>query len=452
MPDTLAKIKEASVVADEIAYTPFGKYEEQAIISLALDQPEFFGSVGRFLAPNMFGIIECKYIIAEILNVFEEHGVVPTRDLLRDKLISTLTEDDPYDEILEIVDRKSNYRDVPLIKDTLLKWARDKAYGQIYSSEAQEAYARGDYGYLEQIIQEANRIADIGNAGFWFFESFKSLLNPEIIEHRTTGFPSLDKHLNNGGPSPKEVVCYLAPTNVGKSILLCNSAIASLKGATGSGYGQDVLLITFELDYIKTALRCLGVMCQDIPIDKVTDHKDYVIRIVEQLDKQYKRRFLIVEWPPDECSVNHIYALLDSLKRTHGWHPDVIVLDYLDLIVSRNQAYNSDDYTQQKHVANEVRGLAKNENVLIFTATQTNRSATQTGREGGESLIDLNKAAESFAKQFSLDYVVSLNQTAAQRNAAPPRMTMYIAKNRNGPKFISVDCAVTYETMVVKEV
>ena len=42
------------------------------------------------------------------------------------------------------------------------------------------------------------------------------VFNPSANEHRTTGFPRLDKYLNDGGPSPKEVVCWLAGTNVGK--------------------------------------------------------------------------------------------------------------------------------------------------------------------------------------------------------------------------------------------
>lgn len=231
------------------------------------------------------------------------------------------------------------------------------------------------------------------------------------------------------------------------SILLCNNAISSLKGNGSNGTpGQDVLLITYELDTIKTAMRCLGVMAQDIPLNQIPERKDYITRIVTQMQRTYNKRFLIVEWPPDECSVSHIYALLDNLKRTDGWHPDVIILDYMDLMVSRNDAYNKDDYTRQKHVANEVRGLAKNENVLIFTATQTNRTGA-----GGEELVDMSKAAESFAKQFSLDYVVSLNQSMSERKATPPRMRMFIAKNRNGPKNETVECTITYETMVVRE-
>jgi len=229
------------------------------------------------------------------------------------------------------------------------------------------------------------------------------------------------------------------------SIVLCNNAISSLQGVgKDKKPGQDVLLITFELDTIKTAMRCLGA-ATSVPLNEMGSHRDYVTRLMKQMQKTYNRRFAIFEWPPDECSVAHIYALLDNLKRTEGWRPDVIVLDYMDLMVSRVPSYNKDDYTRQKHVANEIRGLAKNEYVLVYTATQTNRDGANA------EVVDLTKAAESFAKQFSLDYVVSLNQSESDRQAKTPQIRFRIAKNRNGPKNETVTCSVNYNTMLVKE-
>jgi len=425
---------------------PFGPYQEEAIVSLALDHPEFFTTVGRFLKPEMFKRLECQYVMAKILNSFTEHNVIPTRQLLKDEVEKTMSVDDPFEPILEVIDRKSNNREVPLLKNTLLKWAKDRAYGLIYSDEAMDAYHNQDYAKLESIINEANRIADIGDGGFWFFENLDILFNKDTIEHKTTGFPQLDRFLNNGGPSAKEVVCWLAATNVGKSVMLCNNAISSLKGTGRNGeMGQDVLFITYELDVFKTAMRILG-SATGIPMDDIPNKSDYVKRVMETMQKTYNKKLLIYEMPPDECSVNHIYALLDNLRRKHNWHPEVIILDYMDLLVSRNQAYNKDDYTRQKHVANEVRGLAKNENVLIFTATQTNRSGA-----GEDEVVDLTKAAESFGKQFSLDYIVSLNQTRADRTSTPPRLRMFIAKNRNGPKHELITCTIDYNTMMVRE-
>lgn len=425
---------------------PFGPYQEESIIALALDHPEFITGVIRFLKPEMFNRIECRYVIAQILNMYEQFGIVPTRAMLKDTIESSLTSSDPFEIILQVVDKKSSPRDIPVIKDTLLKWARVRAYGLIYSEEAISAYNNGDFEEIEKIVNEANRIADVGDKGFWFLENFELLFLPDAIEHRTTGFPKLDRILNNGGPSPKEVVCWLAPTNVGKSIMLVNNAISSLRGHTGDGQtGQDVLFITFEMDVLKTALRAVGA-ATGVPMDQINEHQEMVRRIINGMKTTYNKKLLIYEMAPDECSVAHIYALLDSLKRREGWKPDVVVLDYMDLMVSRNQAYNKDDYTRQKHIANEIRGLAKNENALVFTATQTNRSGSS-----GEGEADLNQASESFAKQFALDYVVSLNQTQNERMATPPRLRMFVAKNRNGPKHRVIECEINYNTMIVHE-
>ncbi len=197
----------------------FGPYQEEAIVSLALDHPEFFMAAARFMKPLMFNTPVVRWVMAEILNCYEKHSVIPTRAWLRDHLEKYVTEDDPHIEIFKLVGRKSDPREIPLIKDTILKWSRDRAYGLLYTDEAIEAYQRGDFAHLEQIVQDANRIADVGTTGFWFFENIEALFQPDIIKHQTTGFPRLDRLLNNGGPSAKEVICWLAGTNVGKCLM-----------------------------------------------------------------------------------------------------------------------------------------------------------------------------------------------------------------------------------------
>jgi len=122
--------------------------------------------------------------------------------------------------------------------------------------------------------------------------------------------------------------------------------------------------------------------------------------------------------------------------------------------MSRRDSYNADDYTRQKHVATEVCGFAKKHNVLVYSATQTNRSgagAQRFNHDDGIKMIELNQAAESYGKTMPVDYVISLNQSIADRNADMPCVHMFIAKNREGPRLITVDCTVNYETMKVFE-
>ncbi len=162
--DILAKAEEESAEISQ----PFGPYEEQAIISLALDHPQFFTAVSGFLNPRMFKQLECQWVVGEILNAYEKFGTVPTRGILHDIITSKITEDDPFEEVLGLVQRKSNPREIPLVKDTLLKWAKDRQFGLLYSEEALEAYRMGNYQYLEELVMQANRIADVSDSGFGF--------------------------------------------------------------------------------------------------------------------------------------------------------------------------------------------------------------------------------------------------------------------------------------------
>lgn len=435
---------------------PFGPHEEEAIIALMLDHPEFFSAITRFMTHELFGSGEVQYIAATILEYSGRHGVYPTRGLLLDTIKRNLTVDDPSsDHIIEIAQRPSNPREVPAIKDRLTEWARQKAYGLLYDEETIKKYHRGDFTALEDVFNTARSIQDIGQSSMWFFNELDRLFHEDTIQHFTTGFPMLDASLNDGGPARKEVLVWMAPTGVGKSIMLINDAIYNVLK------GHKVLLVTFELSDVKSALRALGALTNR-PIDRRRfSIKDDIMGAVNRIRSNGGVGDLVIhEFPPDETSVDGIHALCDLLRRSKGWHPDVICLDYLELMVSRRASDNKDEYIKQKSVATQVRGLAQKENVCIFTATQTNRSGNNSAEK-----LDVTKISESYGKAMSIDYLVSVAQTPEEYNlqyddannpnrriVRPARARMYIAKNRNGPKDKSVPVEINYDTMLVKEI
>ena len=162
------------------AQTPFGKFEEDAIVSLALDDPDFLIPVAKYLKPELFTKLSTRFVIAVVLNYLEKFGEVPTRGILRDKVAAELTEDDPYEEILSLIDRRSNRREVPQVKDLLVKWAKDKAYGMLLSEEAIAAYERGDYGVLRKFMDQAEAISMDGNAEVFGFVNGLDFLEEDL--------------------------------------------------------------------------------------------------------------------------------------------------------------------------------------------------------------------------------------------------------------------------------
>ena len=247
---------------------------------------------------------------------------------------------------------------------------------------------------------------------------------------------------------------YTAGVVSHNSITLVNNSIANVLQA------RKVLYVTLEMSDLMSALRALGALTNKPVMKNKASLKDEVLAIVNKLKSTGEIGDLAFhEFPPDEISVDHIYSLLNDLRRNHSWVPDVICIDYLELMLSRRETDNKDDYTRQKGVATQLRGLAQNTNSLVFSATQTNRSGNNS-----DGPIDITKIAESYGKTMPLDYLVSINQTAEEYNSQfdpnstqkktvfPAPARLYIVKNRTGPKFQTVNIRINYNTMNIQEV
>ena len=80
MPDTLSKLESAEnseedndkVSSDQPSVKPFKHFQEEAIVSLALDHSDFFAAISQFVKPEMFSRLEVKWVMAEVLNLFEK--------------------------------------------------------------------------------------------------------------------------------------------------------------------------------------------------------------------------------------------------------------------------------------------------------------------------------------------------------------------------------------------
>lgn len=208
----------STLIEDEVEERIFSDSDEKNIIALALGHPEFFTAAAPYLTPEAFTNPGYRMVFAIIMNYYEKYSTIPTRKTL----IEELTErqrynyDEYFDTIFDAIKYKLDPRDTPIIRDNLLNWAKARAYARLFDPDVRDAHQRGDYEYIEKIVAAAGRISDVTETGFWMFENIEALFKPDAIKHRTTGFQRLDRLLNNGGPSPKEVVCWLAATNVGK--------------------------------------------------------------------------------------------------------------------------------------------------------------------------------------------------------------------------------------------
>jgi replicative DNA helicase len=119
----------------------------------------------------------------------------------------------------------------------------------------------------------------------------------------------------------------------------------------------------------------------DIPMDDVEalPRAQYIDKI-QNSSKTSIGRIIIKEYPTGTASVANFRALLQELRTKQNFMPDMICVDYMNIVkaagVKMGGSVNS--YLYLKHVAEELRGLASEFDVVLWTASQFNRTGFQS--------------------------------------------------------------------------
>ena len=104
-----------------------------------------------------------------------------------------------------------------------------------------------------------------------------------------------------------------------------------------------------------------------------------------------------------------------------GYKPDVIVVDYADLLRGSGKEIRH----ELGNIYEDLRGLAGEYEIPVWTASQANRSALE------EDVIDASKVSESYGKVMVADFVLSLSRKVQDKLSGTGRW--HVIKNRFGP-------------------
>ena len=87
-----------------------------------------------------------------------------------------------------------------------------------------------------------------------------------------------------------------------------------------------------------------------------------------------KSLFELTHFPAFSASLLDIESAIDTLEFRKGFVPDVIIIDYADII---NGDMRLDDTAMANRIWMALKGLAARRNALVITATQGNRASFQ---------------------------------------------------------------------------
>ena len=260
----------------------------------------------------------------------------------------------------------------------------------------------GDYGPVEKLIKDAIQISLNKDMGTDYFEDPRARLsklkdgNGQI----STGWPSIDKKLY-GGFNRGELNIFCAGSGGGKSLFLANM------GVNWAQQGLNVLYLTFELSEGLVAMR-LDSMMTGVSTREIFKNLDEVELKVKMIGK--KSGNLQVKYMPSGKNCNDIRAYLKEYQVKKGCKPDVLLIDYLDLMMPLSVKVSpSDLFVKDKYVSEEIRNLAMETQCVTVTASQLNRSAVE------EIEFDHSHISGGLSKIMTADNVIGIFTSRAMK-------------------------------------
>ena len=378
---------------------------EQTILRNLLHDESYMRKVLPFVKPDYFQGIY-KTLFKEIAKYVGKYNKLPTQETLVIEL-EHLNEEQ-YNMALDIVPHifTKEKIDNAWLLDATEKWCQDRAiYNAVMESISiidgkHESLTKNA---LPELLSKALGISFDTNVGHDYIENAEERYDFYHTEEDRIPFDlEYFNKITKGGVPNKTLNICLAGTGVGKSLFMCHLASNALS------LGKNVLYITMEMAEERIAER-IDANLLNCPIDQLNNiSKDMFTRKVHNLTKKSNGKLIIKEYPTGSAHAGHFRALLNELKLKRQFIPDMIFIDYLNICSSsrmKGMGGSINSYTYIKAIAEELRGLAVEYDLPIFSATQTTRSGYSN------SDVGLEDTSESFGLPATADLMFALIST-----------------------------------------
>lgn len=399
---------------------------EEIILAQLLENDKFARKVIPYLTPDLFYGETEQTLFKLIEKYLIKYNDLPTKEVLYTEAseLGTLNEH-TFKEIMSLIQglETNPATKIDWLLDQTETFIQDRNVHNAIRKSIQILDSPGDLtkDAIPKLLTDALAISFDTNIGHDFIASADERF--EMYHSTQTRIPFDLFYLNRitGGGTPRKTLnLIIAPTGVGKSMAMCSMASANLLD------NRNVLYITLEMAEERIAER-VDANLLDVTLDDLMElSKDDYIRRIQRLKDTTTGRLIIKEYPTASAGAGHFRHLLNELKIKKNFVPEIIYIDYINLCTSTrirgNMAVNS--YTYIKAIAEELRGLAVEFNLPIWTATQTNRDGINS------SDIDLNDTSDSIGLPMTVDFMIALIATPELDDMG--QMMMKQLKNRYG--------------------
>ncbi len=398
-------------------------FQSKIITSLLLDS-KFIKQIVDILEISYFDSDSNKFLIKSIKDYFGKYKTNPTMEAIKVLI------DDVENDVLKtaIVDslrnawqhRESN--DLEFVKEKTLEFCKNQVVKNAIM-ESVELLETQKYDEIKTIIDKAMTAGMERDIGHEYITGFEERMTQQTRNTMPTQWDSVND-LMDGGLAGGELGVVVAPAGIGKSWTL------QALGAHAVKKGLNVIHYTLELNAQYVGLR-YDTIVSGQPTGNLQYYKDDVLKAINKL----KGNLIIKYYPTRTASVNTLTAHLQQCE-LQGIKPDMVIVDYADIMKS-TQHFNEKRH-QIGHVYEELRGMAGEFEVPVWTASQANRSSLE------EDVIGAEKVSEDYSKVMTADFVMSMSRKVEDKIANTGRF--HVIKNRFGPDGITFPATINTNT------
>ena len=385
----------------------YGHEFQIKVLSSLLTHKEFLTNIHDIISDEYFENPAQKWTINQILKYYDKYHTTPSLDILKVELQKI------DNEVLQISIREQ-LKEAYVASDDDLKYVQEEFTNFCRNQQLKKALMSsvdllkgGDFDGIRYLIDNALKAGQDKNLGHEYLKDIEE----RYRENSRTIVPTPWDRINNllqGGLGNGDFGLVFGNPGGGKSW-----SLVALGGYAVS-LGYNVLHYTLELgeDYIG---KRYDAYFTKIPVNKIHSFRDKIDETIPQL----KGQLVIKEFPTGRATISTIESHINKCSSL-GINPDLIIIDYVDLLSSRKK--NRERKDEIDDIYTSTKGLARQLNIPIWSVSQVNRAGAQ------DKIIEGDKAAGSYDKMMISDFAMSLSRKKEDKVNNTGRF--HIMKNR----------------------
>jgi replicative DNA helicase len=388
---------------------------QRHIIALLLVDKQFLVQSVDLIKPSYFTNKAHKEVCRVLFEHYHKYKLVPNKTFILEELKNVFKEDKSKLLYLSEVNSLYEYFEPALdhreyLSDKIVFFAKmmslKNAFTHCLKEIDKDPESAETWAKVYDTLRKAMNVDRNFETGLDYFgttkERYERMAETETdgSDKFVTGYEGVDKEIKGGGYNRGEMIAVIAPSGVGKSVMLTNMA------RTNVLRNKKVLYVTLELSEDRQAERFDAIFA-DSNIHALYDNKDSIFAELEQIveDKQDKKLVIVKYFAPKTCTVNVLRAYISQLK-FYGFVPDMVVLDYIG---EMKDYPDMKVHESRELIISELRGLAnEGEKFFCAVAIQPNRSSKLLEEH---QAIEDEHMADSFGQIRPLDGALSINQS-----------------------------------------